>query len=178
MHTCQILLVEADSALEAFEAVYEKLSGERQPKWCDWNNVDNPNTMNYAGRWSNAVFYTPNKDGEPDPDAEFDNHLCYGDDPALAEMVIETFLQYRLDDIRKYKQEATDILSYSYDPYAKGWEMPVYYAKKLADLLNDDWTPDSGIYDLVNWTPNLREFLERVKKDPKRQYLIPVDFHF
>lgn len=178
MHTCHILLVEADSPLEAFEAVYEKLSGESEPSWADWHNVDNPNTLNYAGRWSNAIFFTPNKNGEPDPDAEIANHLCYGDDPALAEMVIETFLQYRLDEIRTYQSRALDLTTYAYDPYKTGIDMDLFITKKLAQLLDDEWTSDTAIYDLVNWTPNLREFVERVKKDPKRQYLIPVDFHF
>jgi len=56
--------------------------------------------------------------------------------------------------------------------------MDLWATKKLAQLLDDQWTPDSGVYDLENWTGNLRNFTERVAKNPEQQFLIPVDFHF
>lgn len=172
------MLVEADSPLEAFEAVYEKLAHTGETIWFDWHHAQNPTTLDYAGRWSNSVFYTPNKNGDPDPDAEATNYLCYADDPALAEMVIEKFVQYRLDSIRDSRKHATDILTCDYDPFAKDeLDMPAYYASKLSNLLNNTWTSDSAIFDLVDWTGNLSAFLGRVKDNPKKQYLVPVDFH-
>lgn len=56
--------------------------------------------------------------------------------------------------------------------------MGIYYLKKLADLLNDNWTSDSSIYDLESWSGNLSNFFERVRTRPDKQFLIPVDFHY
>jgi hypothetical protein len=170
------MLVEADSPEEAFDAVEGALS--ESPSWSDWHEASGAHTKDFAGRWSNAVFFTPNKNGEPDPDAEIANHLCYADEPALAELVIEKFLQQRLDEIRNYKSKAIDLSTYAYDPYTKTWDMDLYGTKKLAQLLDDEWTPDTAIYDLTDWTANLRSFVERVKTNPAKQYLIPVDLHY
>jgi hypothetical protein len=171
------MLVEADSPEEAFDIVESALSDEN-PRWSDWHEASGAHTKDFAGRYSNAIFFTPNKNGEPDPDAEIANHLCYADEPALAELVIEKFLQFRLNDIRNYKSKAIDLSTYAYDPYTKSWDMDLYGTKKLAQLLDDEWTPDTAIYDLTDWTANLRSFVERVKANPTKQYLIPVDFHF
>lgn len=54
----------------------------------------------------------------------------------------------------------------------------IYHLKKLAELLNDSWTPDSSIYDLETWSGNLSNFFERVRTRPDKQFLIPVDFHY
>ena len=56
--------------------------------------------------------------------------------------------------------------------------MPLYYAKKLAELLSGVWTYDSAIYDLESWDTNLADFRQRVDKRPERQFLVLVDFHF
>jgi hypothetical protein len=72
------MLVEADTALEAFEKIYEKLSGESQPNWSDWHNVGNPESLNYAGRWTNHVFKL---DGAIEDGTELSpNYLQYSDD--------------------------------------------------------------------------------------------------
>jgi hypothetical protein len=49
--------------------------------------------------------------------------------------------------------------------------------KKLVALYNNEWSSDSGIYDLEAWDATLAHFFERVKKSPEKQFLIPVDFH-
>jgi len=48
----------------------------------------------------------------------------------------------------------------------------------LAKLLGDDWTSDSAVYDLDNFTGNLKSFRERLAVAPEMQYLVMVDFHF
>jgi hypothetical protein len=50
--------------------------------------------------------------------------------------------------------------------------------EKLAKLLNDEWVPESYIYDLENWDAGLRYFRERVAEAPEAQWLTVVDFHF
>ena len=56
--------------------------------------------------------------------------------------------------------------------------MPLYYAKKLTELLSGEWTSDSAIYDLETWDTNLADFRKRVDSNPEKQFLVLVDFHF
>jgi hypothetical protein len=50
--------------------------------------------------------------------------------------------------------------------------------QKLMQTLQDDWTSDSGVYDLQEGTASFTYFIERVTARPEKQFLIPVDFHF
>jgi hypothetical protein len=174
MHTCHIMLVEAKTVEEAFDIVETHLN-DSEPRWSDWHNANNAHTLNFAGRWEGEVFNTnpTNEYGE-----EVNNYLQYSADPALAERVITEYLELRLNDIRSYQSKAVDLTTFAYDPYSTKFDMDLWATKKLAQLLDDEWTCDTAIYDLENWTANLRSFVERVKTNPEKQWLIPVDFHF
>jgi hypothetical protein len=171
-HVCQIILVQAEDLDDAFSLVANGVE-DGYPHWSDWHNADNPSSHNFAGRWSGAVFAD-----ESDPDTEAPNFLRYSDDPALAEKVLSDWLEARMSSLREYKSRMTDLATYKYDPYVDDLHMPIYYSLKVAEMLNDNWTPDSGVYDLTNGTANLKWFIDRVKSEPTKQYLIPVDFHF
>lgn len=172
MHTCQIMLVEADTVEEAFDIVESQLNDA--PEWSDWHNAQGGHSQNFAGRWEGQVFNTKPEAEEQD----VANFLQYSKDPALAEQVISEHLGYRLADISNYKAQAIDPSTATYNPYSKDLGMDIWYTKKLAQLLNDEWTCDSGLYDLHNHTASLAYFIERVKALPEKQWLIPVDFHF
>ena len=180
MHTCHILLVEADNVEEAFEEVYGQLNNDdyRHPDWSDWHNATNPNSLDFSGRWAGEIFFTPNEKGEADPNEDKPNYLCYADDPTLAEQVIDKYLTLRLDEIQRLKVEAVDLRTYSYNPYSTSSDYDVWKTQKLASIMYDEWTPSSFVYDLTAETATLSNFIERVKTDPKRQWLIPVDFHY
>lgn len=180
MHVCQILLIEATTPTEAFNNVAATLGDSVDVSWSDWHNADysNVSELSFAGRWKGNVFGDVNENGEfKDPENNKD-FLKYSDDPAMAESVITEYLEARMRSISEYKAKAIDLSTYKYDPYSKGYDMDLWATKKLAQLLDDQWTPDTGIYDLENWTGNLRNFTERVAKNPEIQFLIPVDFHF
>lgn len=177
MHVCQILLVEAESPEQAFSDVASRLS-EGEPRWSDWHNADFSNSMDFAGRWSGVVFGTLDPEGNVIDKDDNPNHLRYSDDPALAEETITNYLEQRMSEIRNYQTKALDLTSYKYDPYSTELDMDLWATKKLAQMLDDEWTPDAGLYDLENWTGNLRYFAERVASRPESQFLIPVDFHF
>jgi len=176
MHVCQIMLVEADTAEDAFSSVETKLS-ENSPNWSDWHNAGSER-MNFAGRWSGQVFGTLDEAGHVKNPDKNPNHLQYSFDPALAEEVITRYVEERMRSINEYKVKAVDLASYKYEPYSNGFNMDLWGTKKLAQLLDDEWVPDSGIYDLEEWTGNLRYFTGRVAMNPTKQFLIPVDFHF
>lgn len=169
MHSGHILLVEADNGQEALDYVTAQLNGEeRYPTWSDYHEV--------GGRWSGAF-----KDwGDGDV-------MAYYDNPTLAEEVIKEFTDYRLAEVKRYQEElvkdgfSLDKAILDYDPndnekrFANG--MNLWRVYRLAKILQDDWTSDSGVFDLSEGTASLTYFRERLKKNPKNQYLIIVDFH-
>jgi hypothetical protein len=171
MHTCHILLVEADNAEEALDYVRAELNGEMpSPTWSDWHEV--------GGRWS-GIFagWDDTKDV-----------LGYTDNPTLAEDILKQFTDYRLANIKRYKQEL-DEAAFSIDKAIDEYDMSnneqrfangmnLWRVQKLAQMLQDDWTSDSGVYDLKEYTGSLTYFRERVTARPEKQFLIPVDFHF
>ena len=180
MHVVQLMLVEADNALEALDEVSSALD-DNEPTWSDWHNAFG--NQSFAGRWKGQYF---GKDNTLDV-------LCYGDDAALAEKTITEFLGYRTGELERLREQirnsGVDVLDVAYDPYST-WpnnpieakphadkSMALYYNNKLSQLLNDYWSSDTAIYDLVNWDANLAQFRERVSKNPERQYLVVVDFH-
>jgi hypothetical protein len=171
MHTCHILLVEADNAEEALTYVRSQLSGEMPyPTWSDWHEV--------GGRWS-GMF-----DGWDDTK----DVLGYTDNPTLAEDIIKNFADYRLAEIKRYKEQldeegfSLDKVIAEYDindnkaNFANG--MKLWRMQKIMQTLQDDWTSDSGVFDLQEGTASLTYFKERLTARPEKQFLVPVDFHF
>jgi hypothetical protein len=120
-----------------------------EPKWSDWNSAGEK-PMDFAGRWSGEIFGTIDEDGKMSNTDTNPNYLRY----------------------------SLDLTTYTYDPYASKLDMDLWATKKLAQLLSDEWTPDSGVYDLEWWTGSLDPFTKRVGLEPTKQFLIPVDFHF
>lgn len=172
-----MLLVEADTVEEAFDLVEVRLA-DGQPSWSDWHEASDASSLNFAGRWTGVVFAdTP----EVEDTSIYPNYLQYSSDPDLAEQAITIALEHRMTDIRAYRQRirtsGIDLPEYPYNPNETTFDTEVWYVEKLTQLLMDKWTPDSGIYDLDAWTGSLKYFIERVKANPEKQWLIPVDFH-
>jgi hypothetical protein len=178
MHVAHILLVEADTREEAFDVVYSELnSGDAVlPEWADWHNANNPAEMNFAGRWSGSFFRT-----SPDqPLDEIPNSLCYADDKALAEIIISDQLELRDNEVAGLVAgmitDLTDLKVNNYD--TSKWDMRVWQSQKFLRMVENEWVPDSYIYDLHAETASLAQFMKRVGIAPEKQWLIPVDFHF
>jgi len=169
----------AETHEEARSLVIDRLS-DSEPRWSDWNEASGGNPMNsLAGRWAGENILGEKADNDT---------LRYSDDPETAEKAISTYIKHRYKDIEDYRNKLyqegkQDILfSYNYDPEKSKWEpdqeMPLYYAKKLAELLNEVWTADSAIYDLEDWTTELTTSRSRIEIAPEKQFLVLVDFHF
>ena len=169
MHVGQILLVEAESHEEAEDKVKSAVqySETPNPEWSDWNEI--------GGRWSD--FFGKGK-----------NVLRYTENTALAEEKLAEWVASRKGEMERLHEQVKDvsIANYisMYDAEADhrnfiGQDsMSLWYLVKLAKLLQDDWTPDSAVFDLENYTANLKSFRERVAVAPEMQYLVMVDFHF
>jgi hypothetical protein len=169
MHVGQILLVEAESHEEALDKVKSAVqySETPNPSWSDWNEI--------GGRWSD--FFGKGK-----------NVLRYTENTALAEEKLGEWIACRTTEIKRYHSEIENFnlagVVATYDAEAD-WRnfvgqtsMDLWRLSKLAKLLSDDWTPDSAVFDLEDYTANLKRFRERVAVAPEMQYLVMVDFHF
>lgn len=185
MHTLQILLIEAEGPLEAFRIVEDSLN-EGKPHWSDWHNASNAHSMNFAGRWSGAALLTPEQEADTTLDySSFPNYLCYDDNQELADQVIQKHLGWRRQAMRENLPVGMPDLSTLIEGYDSNnasnsfgeASMGLWKLKKVLELLNEDWTYESFIYDLETWTASLHYFIERCAKNPQDQYLIPVDFH-
>ncbi len=178
MHTCQIMLVEADSADDALGYVKGTITHAETPypAWSDWHGGI---ADGLAGRWS-GLF----QGWEENQDV-----LCYTENIVLADDIIEQFLSYRIAETKNLWSEIKrtnggfDIekaLS-EYDPYSQKFDenaMQMWRLQRVAKILNNDWCSDTGVYDLQDHTANLEYFKNRLDKSPEKQYLVPVDFHF
>jgi hypothetical protein len=176
-HTLQYLLVEEETPEDARGKVVALL--ENSPQWSDWHNASGSGS--FAGRWENGAFKFEEDDPEP-VGVEFDT-LCYSDNPALAEKIVERAIEWRQKEIAYYKDKILtndyEITEAVHDPFAKDSAgLSNYYYKKLAKVLDNDWTTDSGIYDLDDWTASLDRWKERITSKPEKQFIVAVDFHY
>ncbi len=174
MHTCQIMLVEADSAEDALDYAKSTItySETPYPAWSDWHGGLGEGL---AGRWS-GLF-----DGWEDTR----DVLQYTENSILAEDILKEFLSYRKAEMDRCVAELTaegfdmgDMVSH-YDPYDYdyGQGMQAYSMYKLGKLLSNDWCSNTGVYDLKDHTANLKYFRERLVVAPEKQFLVPIDFH-
>jgi hypothetical protein len=176
-HAIQFLLIEADSVDEALGEVESRL--ENNPAWSDWHNASGSGS--FAGRWQGNAFKEDSEDADPvgvDRDV-----LCYADNPALAEKIIEKAIGWRQQEIAYFKDKILtndyDIVEADHDPFEKdGAGLNNYYYAKLAKILDNEWTSDSGIYDLQQWTASLSDWKERIFLASEKQFIVAVDFHY
>jgi len=191
MHTIQLILIEADTAQDAFSTIASELTDA--PNWSDWHeaNYQNESNLNFAGRWSGGVFLTDEQKAQQEAGtldtSTIPNHLCYADDPELADSVVSMFLGWRKSAIQEGLPK--DLLAFSnslevsvanYAPDKDTdfkFSMELWGLRKLITLLDNDWHYESSVYDLTLGTGNLKHFYERCAKNPQKQFIVPVDFH-
>jgi hypothetical protein len=163
MHIVQLLLVEADTHQEAIGIVESKLE---EADWSDWSVV--------GGRWE-GMF------GDDEPT----NALNYANDPEVFMKWINTFSEYRhthmKESLAAFDKEGKTLgeVIDSYDPRINNFDLGMvgFYIRRIGTLIADYWTSDSAIWDLEAGTGGLAYLMERIEKDPKKQFAVIVDFH-
>jgi len=174
MHTCQIMLIEADSAEEALDYAKSTITyaEEPYPAWSDWHGGLGEGL---AGRWS-GLF----NGWEDTRDV-----LQYTENPTLAEDIIKDWLGHRTGEMARCWEQLKEIdigkmiTEYTNDTLSVGdIAMNGWSLARLGKLLADYWCSDTGVYDLTAHTASLRWFRERLALQPEKQYLVPIDFHF
>lgn len=170
MHVCQIMLVEAEDAEDALATVRGEITYAEQayPAWSDWHEI--------GGRW----------DGLFEGWDETRNVLGYTENEQLAKDMIENFLGNRMQTMKHYlevvekENVSLEEKVKTYNPYEMDYKEihAVWSIQRLTKLLSNDWTSDTGVYDLKDHTANLEYFQKRLAENPTKQFLVPVDFHF
>jgi len=174
MHTCQIMLIEADSAEDALDYAKSTITYAETP-YPDWSDWHGGLGEGLAGRWS-GLF----QGWEDTRDV-----LQYTENPTLAEDIIKEFVGYRKAEmIRSLKEMTAEgfdvgqmVKDYDPDKYDYGFGMGAWTLLKLGRLLSNSWCSNTGVYDLKEHTANLEFFRERLAKEPNKQFLVPIDFH-
>ena len=162
MHCVQLIFIEADTHQEAIKSVEERLE---QADWSDWSQV--------GGRWE-GMF------GDDEPT----NALNYANDPEVFMKWVNTFSEYRNSHMKEaltaFEKEGKSLEETidDYDPRTNDFSsMGGYYLRRIGSILADYWVSDSSMYDLEAGTANLSYLMERISKDPKKQFAVIVDFH-
>lgn len=190
MHTIQIMLVTADSEAEAYGRVGFMITEHINPEWSDWHNAGS--MPPFAGRWTGGVFLTEaqikklSEKGMTDDEAKFTgvpDILCYADNPELAEYTLARFASDVKQEMRECMPVGIDLntLVTEYSSYSSikvPSSMEFWQLKRVIDMLSGEWTADSRFFDLETGYPTLAHFSERCEKEPQKQYLVPVDFHY
>ena len=162
MHCVQLIFIEAETHQEAIGNVESRLE---EADWSDWSVV--------GGRWE-GMF------GDDEPT----NALNYANDPEVFMKWVNTFSEYRHTNLKEalaaFETEGKNLaeaIDY-YDPRKNDFSsMGGYYLRRIGSLLADYWVSDSSMYDLEAGTANLNYLMERIDKDPKKQFAVIVDFH-
>ena len=161
MHCIQLLFVEAENHQDAIDEVSSKLE---QADWSDWSEI--------GGRWE-GLF------GEGEPNA-----ILYSNDPEKWNEMIKTFSEYRVAHMKEAlsflegRESISDLID-NYKPTVNNFPLGMdgYYLNKIGSIVADYWTSSSAMYDLEAGTANLAYLAERIEKDPKKQFMVAVDFH-
>lgn len=170
MHTGQLILVEARSAIEAIDSTSVALTS---PEFlADWSNRHEA-----GGRWRD-VF------------KGFSDHplaLQYSENPALADDLILEAVNHRLKELSECLSKITTqgMLDFAsrfveeYNPYDEFNLMTkTYDVRALLDIVSSKWSPNSYIYDMHESTTDLKYFKERLDDNPNNQYIVIVDFNY
>lgn len=183
MHTLHWIAVEAESEEQAFELVKTALENERNfADWSDWSVVG-------GGRWHS-------KGDQYQYDDDPSDVVSYAKDPDKFVEIVNGMIPRRqgaLLDLMKYMKQNPETLLYEQrQKFMRNdvWpspviekpdlNMPLYYLYKMLELISDNYSSDSGLYDLVEYTASIKPLRDRIlnEKESHKQYLVPVDFHF
>lgn len=175
MHVLQWVAVEAEdkeNALATARMQLENLMGEEGSgsTWYDWFVAG-------GGRWN------PNE-GSQYNDEDFSMVIsAYEEGNDVFTDKINNAIEARMREFKDYRDSFekseldinakldsyTGVMDYSFD---------LYPLKKMIDMLHGEWDFNSYFFDLTNWSTNPKYILDRIEKDNKEIFLVPIDFHF
>ena len=174
MHVLHYIAVEAQDKEEATEFVNSNLETtlEEGAPWYDW-------FVTGGGRFTAETTERAYEDTSY-------HTLSYVDDSLRFYAVLKERQRLRLEQFKERFERVNEtklkdiIQSYlSEGSEAIGGDrLTVYNYIEMLKTINGYWTPDSYFYDLVSYDTEIDDVKERIKNNPNKQFLVPVDFHF
>lgn len=173
MHTLQYVAVEANDKEEATNRAHIQLEDSLNAggTWYDWFVVG-------GGRFTSEA-------GEDSYRDTSDHTLSYAGDTARFHEALKERKKIRKDsfieDLEKVDKTILDKAIESYllnDELVFEYRMTAYRFKKVLDTVLGYWGPDSYYYDLENYDHDFDGIEDRIKTNPSKQFLVPIDFHF
>lgn len=175
MHVLQWVAVEADSKEDALYAAKTQLEGIMGEEgsgstWYDWFVAG-------GGRWNpnEGSQYKDTDDSMVISAYEAGNDVISNKINECLESRKREFADYRASfdkaeiDLNAKLDSYTGVMDYSFE---------LYPLKKMIDMLQGEWDYNCYFFDLVNWSTNPKHILDRIEKDNKNIFLVPIDFHF
>lgn len=175
MHVLQWVAVEAEdkeNALDTARRQLESIMGEEGSgsTWYDWFVAG-------GGRWN------PNEGSQYN---DSDDSMVISAYEAGNDVFVKTIndcIESRLREFKDYRDsfdKAEIDLNAKLDSYTglMDYSFEMYPLKKMLDMIQGEWDFNSYFFDLVNWSTNTKHILDRIEKDNKEIYLVPIDFHF
>ena len=175
MHVLQWIAVEAEdkeNALATARMQLENIMGEEGSgsTWYDWFVAG-------GGRWN------PNE-GSQYNDEDFSMVIsAYEEGNDVFTDKINKAIEARMREFNDYREsfEKSELdINAKLDSYTGNmdYSFELYPLKKMIDMLHGEWDFNSYFFDLTNWSTNPKYILDRIEKDNKEIFLVPIDFHF
>lgn len=169
MHVLQYIAVVAEDSDEAMSLVESRLNEELNPglSWYDWFVIG-------GGRFV-----------EGDPYESSPNHIisAYEAGNDVFVKTINDCVESRLREYRDYQAslEKSEIdIKAKLDSYTgvMDYSFELYPLAKMIDMLQGQWDYNAYYYDIDTYSTNPKYMLDKIEKDNKNIFLVPVDFHF
>lgn len=168
MHTGHLILVKAESHEDAINSVWTILNTDSEhfaASWSDWCVVGE------GSRWDFRSEFADEEDFEWDGDSIYAVGLS--EEPELFSKAVAHFYGLRESSFERIREgiEEPSLDYFSLDQNdMKSWKL-----YRLAQLAESVYCPDSCIYDLENYSADLKYFRE---DSSENWYGVLVDFHF
>ena len=175
IHVLHWVAVEADSkedALGTARMQLESIMGEEGSgaTWYDW-------FVSGGGRWN------PNEGSQYDDNDYSMVISAYEAGNDVFTDKINKCLESRMREFNDYREsynKAEIDLNAKLDTYTgvMDYSFDLYPLKKMIDMIQGEWDFNSYFFDLTSWSTNPKYILDKIEKDSKDIYLVPIDFHF
>ena len=169
MHTGHTILVKADSHEEAIEtarACFNPEEGQSPAEWSDWCVVGDEG--GYLG--SRYSFRNEHEDWT----GASDHAVSLDDEADLFYKVLNDAVEAREREFNRLRDRVGGVGSFSLDQDdSESWAL-----HRFAEFAGSIYNPYSFVYDLQNYTANLRYFREAEAAGEQGWYAVLVDFHF
>lgn len=179
MHTSHLVLIKAESHDDALDEVRSRLEPDDGQHfasgWSDWAVVGDGDILDSRYTFTNCLSFGENDDDIPEWDGASQYAVSLDDEADLFYKALNQFYGYREAEFDRLTREVD---KNGYDFVLDGDSLGSYALYRLAQLSASIYCLDSFVYDLENYSANLKYFREDVAADGRNWYAVLVDFHF